>query len=87
LAILASLQNGLNLLQVDSIAQYIVKGLIIIGALGFDVWTRRLRASSEQRSRLDRSYPAAVEQLSPSVFERRIPGSNGSSGPEVTLDA
>ena len=59
LAILASLQNGLNLLQVNTIAQYVVKGLIIIGALGLDVWTRRLRASSEQRSRLDRSNPTA----------------------------
>jgi ribose transport system permease protein len=87
LAILASLQNGLNLLQVNTIAQYVVKGLIIIGALGLDVWTRRLRASSEQRSRLDRSNPTAVGRLSISAVERRPPGSKGSSGPEVALDA
>lgn len=36
LAILATLQNGLNLLQVNTFSQYIVKGCIIIMALGFD---------------------------------------------------
>jgi ribose transport system permease protein len=42
LAILATLQNGLNLLQVNTVAQYIVKGFIIIGALAFDAWGRRV---------------------------------------------
>jgi ribose transport system permease protein len=41
LAILATLQNGLNLLQINSVAQYIIKGFIIIGALAFDAWGRR----------------------------------------------
>jgi ribose transport system permease protein len=36
LAILATLQNGLNLLQVNTYPQYIVKGCIIIMALSFD---------------------------------------------------
>jgi ribose transport system permease protein len=36
LAILATLQNGLNLLQVNTFSQYIVKGCIIVMALGFD---------------------------------------------------
>jgi ribose transport system permease protein len=52
LATLAALQNGLNLLQVNSFSQYIVKGLIIIAALGFDVWMRSLAASSERSARL-----------------------------------
>jgi ribose/xylose/arabinose/galactoside ABC-type transport system permease subunit len=38
LAILATLQNGLNLLEVNNFSQYIVKGCIIIMALGFDVF-------------------------------------------------
>ena len=67
LAILATLQNGLNLLQVNTIAQYVVKGLIIIGALAFDVWTRRLRASSEQRARLAQLAVPAADQLSPAT--------------------
>ena len=37
LAILATLQNGLNLLQINTVVQYIVKGLIIIGALAFEL--------------------------------------------------
>jgi ribose transport system permease protein len=36
LAILATLQNGLNLLQVNTFSQYIVKGCIIVLALSFD---------------------------------------------------
>jgi ribose transport system permease protein len=36
LAILATLQNGLNLLEVNTFSQYIVKGCIIVLALGFD---------------------------------------------------
>lgn len=51
LATLATLQNGLNLLQVNSFSQYIVKGLIIIAALGFDVWMRSLAESSERSAR------------------------------------
>lgn len=42
LAILAILQNGLNLMQVNSASQYIIKGIIIVCALGFDVWMRSL---------------------------------------------
>jgi ribose transport system permease protein len=36
LAILATLQNGMNLLEVNTFSQYIVKGCIIVLALGFD---------------------------------------------------
>lgn len=55
LATLATLQNGLNLLQVDSSSQYIVKGFIIIVALGFDVWMRSLAQSSERSARRPQS--------------------------------
>ena len=49
LGILATLQNGLNLLDVNTVSQYVVKGLIIVGALGLDVWTRYLSESAERR--------------------------------------
>jgi ribose transport system permease protein len=42
LAILAVTQNGLNLLDINTFYQYIVKGCLIIGAVTFDVWIRRL---------------------------------------------
>ena len=51
LAILATIQNGLNLLDVENFYQYIVKGCIITGALGLDVLTRRLAAKSELQRR------------------------------------
>jgi ribose transport system permease protein len=74
LAILATLQNGLNLLQVNTIAQYIVKGLIIICALGFDVWTQRLRASSEQRARLAQFILSEAENSNQSASDAGMPG-------------
>jgi ribose transport system permease protein len=55
LAILATLQNGLNLLQVNTVAQYIVKGFIIIGAIALDEWTRRVGASFDRSARVPRS--------------------------------
>lgn len=62
LAILAVLQNGLNLLGISTFAQYIVKGLIIITALGFDVWVRWLSQTGDIKARrarlLARNEPA-----------------------------
>jgi ribose transport system permease protein len=52
LGILATLQNGLNLLDVNTVSQYVVKGLIIVGALGLDVWMRWLSASAERRAQM-----------------------------------
>lgn len=46
LGILATLQNGFNLLDVDPNYQNIVKGVIIVGALALDSYTRRLVARS-----------------------------------------
>jgi ribose transport system permease protein len=58
LAILATLQNGLNLLQVNTFSQYIVKGCIIVAALGLDGLSRWLATASEHRSkRLPRQPP------------------------------
>jgi ribose transport system permease protein len=42
LAIIAVVQNGLNLLDVSNFYQYIVKGVLIIGAVSLDVWVRWL---------------------------------------------
>ena len=42
LAIVAVLQNGLNLLDINTFYQYIVKGFLIIGAVSLDVWVRWL---------------------------------------------
>jgi D-xylose transport system permease protein len=39
--ILASLDNGMSLLNVESYAQYIVKGAVLVAAVGFDVMGRR----------------------------------------------
>jgi ribose transport system permease protein len=50
LAILATLQNGLNLLQINSAGQYIIKGFIIVGAIAVDAWSRR--ATWQRGSRL-----------------------------------
>jgi ribose transport system permease protein len=52
LAILATLQNGLNLLQVNTFSQYIVKGCIIVLALGFDSlasWFPNTERSTKRR--------------------------------------
>jgi ribose transport system permease protein len=49
LGILAILQNGLNLLEVNAFSQYIVKGFIILAAVGFDGWMRSLASSVQSR--------------------------------------
>ena len=38
LAILAIVQNGLNLLDINTFYQYIIKGCLIIGAVSLDAW-------------------------------------------------
>jgi D-xylose transport system permease protein len=39
--ILASLDNGMSLLNVENWAQYVVKGAVLVGAVGFDMMGRR----------------------------------------------
>ena len=60
LAILATLENGLNLMGVEPFYKYIVKGCIIVGALGLDVFTRRLAAKAELRVRRARYFARSV---------------------------
>jgi ribose transport system permease protein len=80
LGILATLQNGLNLLNVDTVSQDIVKGFIIVGALGFDVWMRWLAASSERRRKvpyLDSSEAKKHSEISlqdRAVFPKKAAG-------------
>jgi ribose transport system permease protein len=62
LAILATLQNGLNLLQINTAGQYIIKGLIIVSSIAVDAWSRR--AASDRRSR-------------PSSAASELPGATG----------
>jgi ribose transport system permease protein len=50
LAILAVLQNGLNLLDINTFYQYIVKGCLIIGAVSLDVWIRWLPGERLQQA-------------------------------------
>jgi ribose transport system permease protein len=71
LGILATLQNGLNLLQVNSFSQDVVKGLIIVGAVGLDGWMRQLASSAERRARRVRYS---------------IPPKEGSSGARPALE-
>jgi ribose transport system permease protein len=58
LGILATLQNGLNLLDVNTVSQYVVKGFIIFVALGLDEWMRRLSASTERRTKKANRLPS-----------------------------
>jgi len=76
LAILATLQNGLNLMDVNSVAQYVVKGFIIVGALALDVWMRWLSESAERRKLKVR---ASFSVTQPEQYSAAPPKS-GSSG-------
>ena len=67
LGILATLQNGFNLLNVDPNYQNIVKGAIIVGALALDSYTRRLvaktvRHRSGTSARLDAPVEPSAQQ-------------------------
>jgi ribose transport system permease protein len=72
LGILAIMQNGLNLLEVNAFSQYIVKGFIIVGAVGFDGWMRSLASSAKRRARPPR------DSMPPS------PGGDNRSRPDLT---
>jgi ribose transport system permease protein len=50
LGILATLQNGFNLLDVDPNYQNIVKGVIIVGALALDSYVRRVGTRGHRRT-------------------------------------
>lgn len=53
LGILATLQNGFNLLNVDPYYQTIIKGVIIVAALALDSYAQRLAARAASRAQFD----------------------------------
>jgi ribose transport system permease protein len=73
LGILAIMQNGLNLLEVNAFSQYIVKGFIIVGAVGFDGWMRLLASLAERRTRALRYAMSAAEHDGRPDLEPRSP--------------
>jgi ribose/xylose/arabinose/galactoside ABC-type transport system permease subunit len=60
LAILAVVQNGLNLLDIGTFYQYVIKGCLIIGAVSLDVWMRWLPIDGFRRAAafMRRAFPA-----------------------------
>jgi ribose transport system permease protein len=66
LGILAVLQNGLNLLEVSAFSQYIVKGFIILAAVGFDSWMRSVATSAQSRKAVVTAPPGHPSSTPPS---------------------
>jgi ribose transport system permease protein len=65
LAILAVLQNGLNLLDINTFYQYIIKGCLIIMAVSLDVWIRWLSGERLLRAAglFRRIVPARMQSI------------------------
>jgi ribose transport system permease protein len=68
LAILAVLQNGLNLLDINTFYQYIIKGCLIVIAVSLDVWIRWL--SSERLLLAATVIRRIVPARAPSISDR-----------------
>jgi ribose transport system permease protein len=66
LAILAVLQNGLNLLGINTFYQYIIKGCLIISAVSLDVWIRWLSGERllQAATLIRRMVPARMQSIS-----------------------
>ena len=66
LAILAVLQNGLNLLDINTFYQYIIKGCLIIIAVSLDVWIRWLSGDRllQAATLIRLMVPARVQSIS-----------------------
>jgi ribose transport system permease protein len=66
LAILAVLQNGLNLLDINTFYQYIIKGCLIIIAVSLDVWIRWLSGDRllQAATLIRLMAPARVQSIS-----------------------
>jgi len=64
LGILATIQNGFNLLNVNPNYQNIIKGVIIVSALALDAYTRRAAARAASRRQLVES---TGDEISPSL--------------------
>jgi ribose transport system permease protein len=76
LGILATLQNGLNLLDIDPNYQNIIKGGIIVGALALDSYARRLARRTTTRVVEAHSAPAdsSTETASPYATQPKTGG-------------
>jgi ribose transport system permease protein len=66
LAILAVVQNGLNLLDINTFYQYIIKGCLIIIAVSLDVWIRWLSGDRllQAATLIRLMVPARVQSIS-----------------------
>ena len=66
LAILAVLQNGLNLLDINTFYQYIIKGCLIVIAVSLDVWIRWLSGERllQAATLIRRIFPGRVQSIS-----------------------
>jgi ribose transport system permease protein len=66
LSILAVLQNGLNLLDINTFYQYIIKGCLIIIAVSLDVWIRWLSGDRllQAATLIRLMVPARVQSIS-----------------------
>lgn len=63
LGILATIQNGFNLLNVNPNYQNIIKGVIIVSALALDAYTRRASARAASRRQLNQTASAGRAPL------------------------
>lgn len=70
LAILAVLQNGLNLLDINNSYQYIIKGCLIIIAVSLDVWIRWLSGERLLQNAIftRRKVPAGARKASHTII-------------------
>jgi hypothetical protein len=70
LAILAVLQNGLNLLDINNSYQYIIKGCLIIIAVSLDVWIRWLSGERLLQNAIftRRKVPAGAREVSHTII-------------------
>jgi len=66
LAILGVLQNGLNLLDINTFYQYIIKGCLIVIAVSLDVWIRWLSGERllQAATLIRRIFPARAQSIS-----------------------
>jgi hypothetical protein len=81
LGILAILQNGLNLLEVNAFSQYIVKGFIILAAVGFDGWMRSLASSAQSRKRTVLYPPSSTSGTTEAPASAAVPIRGAAAAP------
>jgi ribose transport system permease protein len=72
LGILAILQNGLNLLEVNAFSRYIVEGFIILAAVGFDGWMRSLSSGQSPKRAIVRMPSSRPNRGSTNVLSSSV---------------